>query len=75
MLVVPGIAAACRFQTGNTFFAVLVSLVLLWLLTEPSYIHFLGFCRMASQEFGLNEEVLDILTQYVGGTTSEILVN
>ncbi|XP_049387043.1 histone-lysine N-methyltransferase EZA1 isoform X2 [Solanum stenotomum] len=29
--------------------------------------------RMASQEFGLNEEVLDILTQYVGGTTSEIL--
>lgn len=31
--------------------------------------------RMASREFGLNEEVLDILTQYVGGTTSEILVN
>ncbi|NP_001234760.1 histone-lysine N-methyltransferase EZ1 [Solanum lycopersicum] len=29
--------------------------------------------RMASREFGLNEEVLDILTQYVGGTTSEIL--
>lgn len=29
--------------------------------------------RMASQEFGLKEEVLDILTQYVGGTTSEIL--
>ncbi|KAH0728222.1 hypothetical protein KY284_004087 [Solanum tuberosum] len=29
--------------------------------------------RMASQEFGINEEVLDILTQYVGGTTSEIL--
>ncbi|XP_059311800.1 histone-lysine N-methyltransferase EZA1 isoform X2 [Lycium ferocissimum] len=28
---------------------------------------------MASQEFGLNEEVLDILTQYVGGTTFEIL--
>ncbi|KAG5627808.1 hypothetical protein H5410_013026 [Solanum commersonii] len=29
--------------------------------------------RMASQEFGINEEVLDILTQYIGGTTSEIL--
>ncbi|KAJ8573694.1 hypothetical protein K7X08_010205 [Anisodus acutangulus] len=28
---------------------------------------------MASQEFELNEEVLDILTHYVGGTTSEIL--
>ncbi|CAN4113398.1 unnamed protein product [Withania somnifera] len=28
---------------------------------------------MVSQEFGLNEEVLDILSHYVGGTTSEIL--
>nr|BAC84952.1 PHCLF3 [Petunia x hybrida] len=28
---------------------------------------------MASQEFGLSEEVLDILAHYVGGTTSEIL--
>nr|XP_009783486.1 PREDICTED: histone-lysine N-methyltransferase EZA1 isoform X2 [Nicotiana sylvestris] len=28
---------------------------------------------MASQEFGLSEEVVDILTHYVGGTSSEIL--
>lgn len=59
----------------ETFFFVLVSLLLLLFLTEPFYFHFMGFCRMASREFGLNEEVLDILTQYVGGTTSEILVN
>lgn len=34
----------------------------------------LGFCRMVSQEYGLSEKVLNVLAQFIGGSTSEIQV-